>query len=124
MKQESAFKYCGGHIDYHDSDEGFLEPCENTDLLGDDEYCHTAELTCEYTMSAFTVAELGEMLPIEFISQRRPHDSIGAGEHRWHAGQYGEDYAFSADTEADARAKMLIYLIENGLVLADHLALS
>lgn len=80
--------------------------------------------------SAFTVAELGEMLP----------HKIGQGDEtlwlycwkgeRGFSVAYGEvvreakEYAFSfsiphvqdADTEADARAKMLIYLVENKLI--------
>lgn len=63
--------------------------------------------------SAFTVAELGEMLPVEY--------------HSYRVGQIWFCVAFegvhmklvkSADTgtEADARAKMLIYLKENNLI--------
>jgi hypothetical protein len=64
--------------------------------------------------NAFTVAELGEMLP-QLISSMRllfPNNWLCTpidGEHCLHFDSY-------ADTEADARAKMLIYLIENGLI--------
>lgn len=61
--------------------------------------------------SAFTVAELGAMLPPHIVSYKvkdcpewyctRKHDTL---------------YEVSADTEADARAKMLIYLIENNFI--------
>lgn len=77
--------------------------------------------------SAFTVAELGEMLPKEenlvtmFFENGRcqiclqgnveNNDGIAT---RW--GAAGQ--SIEADTEADARAKMLIYLIENKLI--DH----
>lgn len=57
--------------------------------------------------SAFTVAELGEILP--------PHSMIT---HKmamgWCGTINGKD--FTASTEADARAKMLIHLIEKGIV--------
>jgi len=62
--------------------------------------------------SAFTVAELGEMLP-SFIDS-------------WHVKRTWEcsvkldrdgGMTFCAKTEADARAKMLIYLLKNKLLL-------
>jgi hypothetical protein len=59
--------------------------------------------------SAFTVAELGEMLPKQFGTTKDHQD-------RWYVYNrigYEEQYA---DTEANARAKMLIYLIENKLM--------
>jgi hypothetical protein len=66
--------------------------------------------------SAFTVAELGEMLKdiddfTSFI------DSTGAecqaSKDRYDGGFY---FKKEATTEADARAKMLIYLLENNLI--------
>lgn len=74
------------------------------------------EKTWRKRVSAFTVAELGEMLPIEYISQRRPHGSIDSGEYAWGCGRYGTDFAEVVETEVDARAKMLIYLIENKVI--------
>lgn len=90
--------------------------------------------------AAFTVAELGEMLPEAVISmqplQKNEWDYVGEG--RWEcflpytrmgrmeSGGYlcmsdtfmdfEITHVESADTEADARAKMLIYLIENKLL--------
>lgn len=64
----------------------------------------------EEIYSAFTVAELGEMLPftVAYFKQE--------------SGKYicalasGEFVTDDCDTEADARAQMLIYLLENKLI--------
>ena len=66
----------------------------------------------EYDISAFTVAELGEKLSLA-------HYSFRSGnvwdESRWEC-SYGNSNSHIANTEADARAKLLIYLIENELI--------
>jgi len=59
--------------------------------------------------SAFTVAELGEMLPEKTCW--RGYTNYGE---RW-SFEFG-DFKAEAKTEADARAKMLIYLIKNKLI--------
>ncbi len=70
--------------------------------------------------SAFTVAELGEMLP-KSCPEHKNKDLLickGFGENDWMVG-YGNHRDMEGchveieQTEADARAKMLIYLIEN-----------
>jgi hypothetical protein len=63
----------------------------------------------EYDVSAFTTAELGERLPTHF------HTTKTEG---WEFGDSmctleGVEHQEVADTEADARAKMLVYLLEN-----------
>jgi len=62
--------------------------------------------------SAFTVAELGEMLPRccfgAYLNIFRDPDGWAVG--------YGLEFTEKATSEADARAKMLIYLIENGRI--------
>jgi len=64
-------------------------------------------------ISAFTVAELGEMLPDWTETAKRLKDDWVCivmdknSDNNWNS--------FDA-TEANARAKMLIYLIENGLI--------
>lgn len=73
-------------------------------------------------LAAFTVAELGEMLPDVVIDDE---DRTNFWLRTWKTGQewafaytYGQTsiYVETALTEADARAKMLIYLIENNLI--------
>ena len=81
--------------------------------------------------AAFTVAELGEMLP---KSLKYKFSDIGHRDADLHTGkilgggegwylQYTDrpnnyvDCAATAPTEADTRAKMLIYLVENELVI-------
>jgi hypothetical protein len=59
--------------------------------------------------SAFTVADLGEMLP-------RGYYSINNGMGYWECWERTGKQKLEAQTEADARAKVLIYLLENKLV--------
>jgi len=82
----------------------------------------------EKEYSAFTVAELGEMLP-EFLSSSElfcpmitKKMSTDKYPIRWGCNYYGgiektflNEWIY-ADTEANARAKMLIYLKENKLI--------
>lgn len=79
--------------------------------------------------SAFTVAELGDMLPKGVNSMKayaNARDGVVVADRTWWCWKY-KDYRegiehvhdkheFYADTEADARAKMLVYLLENKLI--------
>ena len=100
VKQESLF-YWQGYL--HSNKKIELVNQENLDINYD--YC-----------SAFTVAELGEMLPINSIRE------VKTPNNKWlisWCGEISEDgltskwERFTEDTEANARAKMLIYLLEN-----------
>lgn len=65
------------------------------------------------TYSAYTVAELGEMLPPGIAYMCRENDN------KWFCASvpYKVNPATNiSNTEADARAKMLIYLLENKLI--------
>lgn len=74
-------------------------------------------------ISAYTVAELGEMLPMEIEDGKgKLNFKISNKEDGWSiryvlAEREGKTiFKFIEKTEADARAKMLIYLKENNLI--------
>lgn len=77
------------------------------------------------SFSAFTVAELGEMLPKVIEDSTEPYHLRMWGGSTGKVVFYSVSYESwsgrqkccqSGDTEADARAKMLIYLLENKLI--------
>ncbi len=94
------------------------------------------EITAPYNndmVSAFTVAELGEMFPKEIQDENRKPFRFAVNRFAhigWQVGYENSsgswafhlginDHLFKQDaTEADARAKMLIYLLENKLIPA------
>lgn len=70
--------------------------------------------------SSFSVAELGEMLPDNCYTQK----DCGTLPIEWICHRIideNEEDAWIAETEADARAKMLIYLLENNLMSLEKL---
>lgn len=66
-------------------------------------------------VSAFTVAELGELLPTETYTQRTGSNNSEYA--NWEFTDDGNELGMGAfKTEAQARATLLIYLLENKLI--------
>lgn len=66
--------------------------------------------------SAFTVAELGRYMPTTYLGDLVsliPNKTVGG---YWRVDLDDEGMLCSETTEADARAKLLIYLLENNLI--------
>lgn len=92
--------------------------------------------SCEEWMpnwvSAFTVAELGEMLPDSIKKDNNPYwyeerkTQISGGEiyyvvyYKFNHQISGDIISFNGNSEADARARMLVYLLENNLTLINN----
>jgi len=84
------------------------------------------EIAVEEKYSAFTVAELGEMLPanlwngkgdkVRWLSIDENEDGEWNIEYAYECRGVYDESVQTAPTEADARAKMLIYLLENKLI--------
>ena len=119
MKQESLFYW------FEHKHRGKYPEHENDFALSDqadDNYYPTGEEEYWYRYSAFTVAELGLLLPAYCYTRTAPEHA----DKRWLCAKIEESkddsfpdtmsYWELAETEADARAKMLIYLIEQGII--------
>lgn len=106
VKQESLFSWLKLN-DLHVQD---WYDCRITD------YCIVNEYPLDDIISAFTVAELGEMLPKHYSTLRRVIEGGKEIYICWNTDESDYTNSTFADTEADARAKMLIYLLENKLI--------
>ena len=70
--------------------------------------------TAKMKYSAYTVAELGELLPDNSKSYRDPKS-----DYLWQSTLFKEElpgWASAGATEANARAKLAIYLIKEGII--------
>jgi hypothetical protein len=71
------------------------------------------ELFEPHICAAFTIAELGEMLPLWWDSGKREGKDYMC---RVYEKTTDKTHHAFAETEADSRAKLLIHLLENGLI--------
>ena len=99
--QDSYFTWC----EYGEYESEYLAPLSAAEINYKDNY-----FIVVHVCAAFTVAELGEMLPFNYQSTKLYLDN-GESTVEWccchsHKKQHCE----YADTEADARAKMWLYL--------------
>ncbi len=118
VKQVSLFAWVGKRLQY-----GSLDDCHPCNW---ESYC--GHYRFEVWASAFTVAELGERLSERVHKKAEDYYlMLWKGNNIWFLnyryydiGTLTDIYlvkeSIFADTEADARAKMLICLLENGLV--------
>ena len=105
VKQESLFWW------HHER----LEDTDEVDSWGEN---HLG--VWQNVVSAFTVAELGEMLPEvirkdEWLTCEKTIGGVWKISYSYFDGVNRDNFQ-TADTEADARGKMLIYLLENKLM--------
>lgn len=113
VKQESLFWWVDGEL--------IVPTDQNHDLCAIEDAISNIRKSEHFP--AFTVAELGEMLPSSVGGinaetngfQYRP-GATGWVTYWWNYKANTYNYFALADTEADARAKMLIYLLENSLI--------
>lgn len=112
VKQESLFHWTRSHT----RKSGELKADSKYYLAFNKNKKHFSD----YEFSAFTVAELGEMLPDYCQTVTMEESSRTQGKYKCYDSTVENwtmrDIKFYADTEADARGKMLIYLLENKLI--------
>jgi hypothetical protein len=143
VKQESLFYWCGKELygktmlNFYIETNDYLFGCGATSGEPDIVPERIMKEDNEEIISAFSVAELGEMLPVYIEKDTRyaikiekyeqwlandmeweTHKAKGCYQIRYVAITDRAKFQFNGelDTEANARAKMLIYLIENNLL--------
>ena len=78
---------------------------------------HLSQKFGQHSISAFTVAELGDILSSTSYNWQNAKYDHEAAKGRWFISDYSNKLPVQVEeTEADARAKMLVYLIENKLI--------
>jgi hypothetical protein len=110
VKQESLF----GWVIFGDGyEKGHRSYKENYELRSQESKTYFEDSW----ISAFTVAELGEMLPLGFRSGKAGNKKIGYKTYSAHScGVGGFHEQFDSQSEADSRALCLIFCIENNLI--------
>lgn len=111
VSQKSSFVWCADDIWFRTPLDGSRE---------DGARISSRTLNDNAQFAAFTAAELGEMFPIQWMGTTRTDlianpDATG----RWasvYVDAHNLPHIVYADTEADARAKMFIYIIENKFI--------
>jgi len=111
VKQESLWMW--RKYSLCDGPKLFLSPSKGTELA-------VLSGKLEYEYRAFTVAELGEMLPMELKTEIY-FETTRYAKGRWmvtyRKREAGHPFILTEEaTEANARGKMLIYLLENKLL--------
>ncbi len=94
---------------YHPS---FKRPVIGTEMFTTEGGLHLVCNDKTRSISTFTVAELGAMLPAEFFAIK---------DYRGYLIEIRGTWACSAKNEAQCRADMLIYLLENEFITADQI---
>lgn len=113
VKQESLFYYQNNP--YNDGQDCIDLMINQKESVDGENVIMNSE--CENNLnpkySAFTSAELGEILPVWSDSSKRDTND-------WHVRVFDKNIAIKhhsfGETEAEARAKMLIHLLEKGLI--------
>lgn len=80
---------------------------------------NTGDIYMQDWCSAYTASELGEILSLASFAMDMSPFKINSSEKSWlmsHGMIEGKRKVISADTEVEARAKMLCYLLENKLI--------
>jgi len=111
FKQDSLFYWVGDDLEYSQ----FRTPSDNASKnMVEPEFTEFCRTVC----SAYTVAELGELLP-EFIdagSDKYILNMQKLADNKWFLQYFSHHSLLKSEVlvpEADARAKMLIWLVEN-----------
>jgi len=130
FKQESLFYWCKYKLVRGIYVEGFDEPKKGWRLqLGNKEGFRDC---FSEVVSAYTVAELGEMLPAKYYTQKRgdhindvmpwgTQSLVSGGDGSFEESEHSSYCGTWSETEAEARAKMLIFLAENNLIKPEGL---